>query len=75
MSLAELLPKVEALPRGEKFRLVRLLVEELEKEEADDVTKIIPPNQSYPVWSPFDAHEAAAAMQKMLDAAKEKATL
>ena len=75
MSLTELLPEVEALPRGDKFRLVRLLVEELEKDEAGDVTKLIPPNQSYPIWSPFDAYEAAAKMQAMLDAEKAKATL
>ena len=61
MSLAELLPEVRGLPREDKEALLRQLADEL---SADP---LIPPGE-YPVWPPWDAYGAAAAMQAMLDA-------
>jgi hypothetical protein len=63
MSLAELLPGVRRLPRGDKLTLLRQLSDDLATED------LIPPGE-YPVWSQIDAYEAAATMQAVLDASK-----
>jgi hypothetical protein len=65
MSLTELRPAVRALPAGDKFLLVQELIAELAHEEG------VPPIE-YPVWSPYGAHDAAAALLKLLE--QEKAS-
>jgi hypothetical protein len=45
---------------------MQLLISELAQQETD----LIKPDQSYPVWSPYDAVEAADTMLKVLQAAK-----
>ena len=60
MSLAELLPSVQALPRSENFRLVQELIAELAQEEG--LTE-----GEYTVWSPYEAHEAASALMQLLE--------
>ena len=60
MSLAELLPSVQALPRSDKFRLVQELIAELAQEEG--LTE-----GEYPIWSPYDAYEAAATLMQLLE--------
>ena len=55
MSLADLRPSLRALPRRDKFLLVQELIAELAQEEG--VTEI-----EYLVWSPYDAHDAAATL-------------
>lgn len=60
MSLTELLPSVHALPRPDKFRLMQELITELAHEEG------LAPGD-YPVWSPYDAHEAAAKLMQLLE--------
>ena len=62
MSLAEVLPEARALPREDKIELLRVLSKELEENEAPF---ILP--GTYEVWSPFDAFEAAATMQRFLE--------
>ncbi len=66
MSLIELRPAVQALPRREKFLLVQELIAELAQEE--DVTPT-----EYQVWSPYDAHDAAAIMLRLLEQEKASA--
>ena len=66
MSLVELLPSVQALPRKEKFRLMQELLTELAQEE-----EIIPAGE-YPIWSPHGAHNAAAVLTQMLEQEKRK---
>lgn len=66
MSLTELLPSVHALPRGDKFRLMQELIAELAGEESGAVAQQAPPIE-YPVWSPQDAHDAAATLLQLLD--------
>jgi len=65
MSLAELLPAVQSLPRSDKFRLMQELIAELAREEALEAGE-------YPVWSPHDAHQAAASLLLMLEEDKAK---
>jgi hypothetical protein len=64
MSLSELLPKVQALPRADKLRLIQMMVVDLAREEGVPLIEVGTP---YPVWSPHHAFEAAAAMLKALD--------
>ncbi len=45
---------------------MQILISELAQQEMD----LIKPNQAYPVWSPYDAFEAADTMLKVLHAAK-----
>jgi hypothetical protein len=59
VSLAELLPAVRALPRPDKFRLMQQLIAELAQEEGLAAGE-------YPVWSPYEAHEAAATLMGLL---------
>lgn len=66
MGLTELLPKLHKLNRAEKLQVMQFLVSELAREE-DDLPK---PDMTYPVWSPYDAFEAADTMLKALEAAK-----
>lgn len=63
MSLAELLPTVQALPYDDKVRLAHLLITELAREEGVPLGDVEP---MYPVWSPYNAFEAAAALSKDL---------
>jgi hypothetical protein len=64
MASTELLNTLRALDRGEKLHVLQVLVSELAQEEAS----LLRPSMTYAVWSPFDAHEAADAMLKLLKA-------
>lgn len=68
MSVEELLVELRKLDRADKLRAMQLLVSELVSEEE---ALLIPP-MHYDVWSPYDAPEAAATLDKMLEA--EQAT-
>ena len=67
MSLSQLLPSVHALPRHDKFRLMRELITELAQE--DEL-----PGGEYPVWSPYDSHDAAATLLQFLKEEKSMVT-
>jgi hypothetical protein len=64
MSLTELRPAVQALPRSDKFLLVQELVAELAKEDGMEAIE-------YSIWSPYDAHAAAATLLQLLQQEKE----
>lgn len=64
MSLSELLSSLQALPRPEKLQVIHFLSEKLMEEEL--LLSYFQPGASYPVWSPFEANEAAAKMHKLL---------
>jgi hypothetical protein len=64
MISTELLNALRALDRAEKLHVLQVLVSELAQEEAH----LLRPNMTYAVWSPYDAHEAAEAMLKLLKA-------
>ena len=59
------LPKAGFQPT-DKFQIVQILISELAQQETD----LIKPDLAYPVWSPYDAVEAADTMLKALNAAK-----
>jgi hypothetical protein len=68
MSLAEVLPGVQTLSRLDKIRLIRLLAQELERDEAG----LIEPGRSYSVWSPDRAFAAAATLLQALEDEKSQ---
>jgi hypothetical protein len=68
MSLNELLPSVQTLPRSDKLRLLEWLASDLAREEE---VALLTSKAEYSVWSPHDAHEAAAALSAFLE--REKA--
>lgn len=65
MSLTELLPSVQALPRAERLRLLQMLVVDLAREEGVPLIDI---TSTYPIWSPYDEFDAAAQLIQVLDA-------
>ncbi|MHC5676334.1 hypothetical protein [Nostoc sp.] len=66
MVSAELISTLRELSRANKFYIMQVLISELAQQETD----LIKPDQSYPVWSPYDGVEAADTMLKVLQAAK-----
>jgi hypothetical protein len=62
-----LLNNLRALSRGEKLHILQLLVSELAQEEA----QLLRPEGTYPIWSPYDAYEAADTLLTMLNAPEE----
>ena len=68
MVSSKLISDLRGLSRAEKFYVMQLLISELAQQE----TQLIKPDQSYPVWSPSDAVEAADTMLKVLQASKTK---
>jgi hypothetical protein len=66
MVSVELLNTLRALNRAEKLHVLQILVSELVQEEAT----LLRAGLAYSVWSPYDAHEAADAMLKVLKAAE-----
>ncbi len=68
MVSTELLNSLHTLSRADKLYIMQVLISELAQEE----TNLIKPNQSYPVWSPYDAFDAANTMLEVLQAAKSQ---
>ena len=63
MTLVDLIPELQALPRPEKLWVIQMMAAEVAREEGVD-----PPSrgQEHPVWSPFDAYEGAAVLIRTL---------
>jgi hypothetical protein len=66
MVTSALLLNLKELSRSDKFYIIQMLITELAQQETD----LIKPNQNYPVWSPYDAVEAADTMLKVLQDTK-----
>ena len=64
MTIVELLPKLQALPRLEKLHAAQFLLGEIAREEE---LQPFAAGTAYPVWSPYEAFEAAATLQEMLE--------
>lgn len=62
MVSVDLLNNLRALDRSEKLHVLQVLVSELAQEEQ----KSLRAGMSYPIWSPYDAHEAAETMLNFL---------
>lgn len=68
MVSAELLNTIQKLERQDKLYLMQVLISELAQEESE----LIKEDRSYPVWSPYDAFEAAETMLEVLQQAKSQ---
>ena len=69
MSLSELVPALQDLPRNEKLEVIRMLVTDLTRQEGID---LLQSGASYPVWTPLDAFDAARSLQQLLDQDQEQ---
>jgi len=58
MVSSELISTPRELSRPDNFYIMQLLISELAQQE----TSLIQPDQAYPVWSPYNAVEAADTM-------------
>jgi hypothetical protein len=63
MKLDEILPALHKLPPADRFRAVQFLTAELALAQGEGG---ILPCAEYPVWSPYDAHDAAATLTQYL---------
>jgi hypothetical protein len=63
MSIAEILSAARSLPRSEKFRLVRLLLDDL---AAEELLSGIKQGQEFPIYTPEFVPEAAAQLATLL---------
>jgi len=65
MSLTELVSAVQALPHADKLRLMQALVVELARDEGIPLLSDV---KAYPIWTPYDAFDAASTLLKALNA-------
>ena len=64
MTVTELAPLVDALPRVEKFQLLQLLVTSLAQEEA---VPLLDATLRYPLWTPYNTPvETVTALAALL---------
>jgi hypothetical protein len=66
-ALPELLPTLHALSRADKLRVIQHLVVDLAQEEG---IPLFEAGASYPIWTPFEANDAGAALLNMLESKK-----
>jgi len=69
MSFVEMLPEVRALSRIDKLRLIQVLAEDLA--QAEESTPFAA-GQTYPLWSPDRAYDAAAVLLRELEAERTR---
>jgi hypothetical protein len=63
MTVTELFPALRNLPRADKLKVMQFLVTELAQEDEPSIQA----GATYEIWSPFDSHEAASQLAKLLD--------
>ncbi len=69
MGLPQLQSAIQTLSRSDKFRLVHFILYELAEE---DSSSLLENGKEYPIWSPYNAHDAAEILLNELD--KHKVT-
>lgn len=69
MTLSEILPTIQSLPRADKLRLIQLLAADVAR---DDEIALEVADKTVPIWSPYDSFQGAAAVLRLLD--EDKAT-
>lgn len=70
MSLAELIPLVNNLNQSDKLSLFKLLAAQI----PDAELQVIFSASEYPIWSPYDATEAADILMHMIQDDREAST-
>ncbi len=67
MTLNDLIPELQSLSRADKLLIIQIMAADVAREE--DVG-LLRAGQEYPIWSPFDAFEGAAALMRALQQEK-----
>jgi hypothetical protein len=70
MSLAELIPLVNNLSQSDKLSLFKLLAAQI----PDAELQVVFSASEYPIWSPYDAAEAANILMQMIQDDREAST-
>jgi hypothetical protein len=68
MSASEILEQIRALPLVEQITLLQRVTEEYLLPEG----AFFRPGETYPIWSPYDSYEAAAALTQFLEEERRK---
>jgi len=63
MSLNDLLSSLRQLDLGDKLRVMHFLISEIAREEQVELQA-----GSYPIWSPYNADDAASVLLRALNA-------
>ena len=66
-TLPDLLPTLYSLSRADKLRVIQHLAVDLAQEEG---VPFLEAGASYPIWTPFEAYDAAATLMKLLETEK-----
>ncbi len=64
MTLSELPPTIQSLPRADKLRLIQLLAADVARDEGIALDMA---NKTIPIWSPHDSFQGAATLLQLLD--------
>lgn len=64
MTIPALQSAIKILSRSDKFHMVQFILYELAEEES---SSLLENGKEYPIWSPYNAHEAAEILLKELD--------
>jgi len=64
MTLSEVLPTIQSLPRADKLRLIQLLAADVAR--ADGVALDVA-DKTIAIWSPHDSLQGAATLLRVLD--------
>jgi hypothetical protein len=64
MTFSELLPSIQSLPRADKLRLIKLLAEDVAREDGIGLDV---GGKTFPFWSPHDSLQGAATLLRVLD--------
>lgn len=70
MSLAKLIPLINNLSQSDKLSLFKLLAAQIPDAELQAIFSA----SEYPVWSPYDATEAADILMQMIQNDQEAST-
>ena len=70
MSLSELIPLVNNLNQSDKLSLFKLLAAQVPNAEL----QVIFSKSEYPIWSPYEATEAANILMQMIEDDQEAST-
>jgi hypothetical protein len=71
MTLTDLLPALQNLPRPDKLRAMQFLLAELARDEG----LALIPDTTYEIWSPLDSHQAAQTLLESLDRPSPQPTI
>ncbi len=64
MTLSEMLPKIQSLPRADKLRLIQLLAADVARDEGIALDLA---DKTIPIWSPHESFQGAATLLNVLN--------